>query len=116
MEHYEEKLSAELEKNTTAFVHLSEKLENLISLEKKEEENNSAEKDEEHEHGGTDPHTWLSPKMMKELALLLTQELKISESPETQNFIKTLSDLDETYSQTLALCQKKELVTSHEAF
>jgi ABC-type Zn uptake system ZnuABC Zn-binding protein ZnuA len=32
MEHYEDKLSVELEKNNVGFVHLSEKLENLIKL------------------------------------------------------------------------------------
>lgn len=43
MEHYEEKLSAELEKNKVGFVHLSEKLTNVISTEKNEEEHHEEE-------------------------------------------------------------------------
>ena len=113
MEHYEEKLSSELEKNKVDFVHLSEKLTNVITIEEHEEEHHE---EEGHDHGSTDPHTWLSPKVMVELATLLSTELKISETAGAKNFIGELKALDTKYADTLKLCKRKELVTSHEAF
>lgn len=118
MEHYEEKLSAELEKNKVGFVHLSEKLTDVISTEENEEEHHEDEHhaEEWHDHGPTDPHTWLSPKVMVELATLLAIELKVSETETAKKFIADLTALDTKYTDTLKLCKRKELVTSHEAF
>ncbi len=112
MEHYEEKLSGELEKNKVGFVHLSEKLTDVITTEEHEEEHH----EDEHGHGSVDPHTWLSPKMMVELASLLSTELKVNETAGAKIFIGELKALDTKFADTLKLCKRKELVTSHEAF
>jgi zinc transport system substrate-binding protein len=120
MEHYEEKLSPELEKKKVGFVHLSEKLEDVISY--KEEEHHEEHHDEEHHeekghnHGPTDPHTWLSPKVMVELATILSTDLKVNDTETAKKFIADLTALDAKYTETLKLCKRKELVTSHEAF
>ena len=53
---------------------------------------------------------------MVELAQLLARELKVSETQTAQKFISDLEALDTSYTETLKLCKKKELVTSHEAF
>lgn len=122
MEHYEEKLSGELEKNNIGFTHLSEKLTNVITHEEEEEHHADEHHDEEHheeeghDHGPADPHTWLSPKVMVELATLLASELKVSETETAKTFIAQLKALDTKFSDTLKLCKRKELVTSHEAF
>jgi zinc transport system substrate-binding protein len=116
MEHYEEKLSPELEKNKVGFTHLSEKLTNVISHEEEEHHEEEHHEEEGHNHGPTDPHTWLSPKVMVELATILSTDLKVNDTETAKKFIADLTALDAKYTETLKLCKRKELVTSHEAF
>jgi zinc transport system substrate-binding protein len=69
-----------------------------------------------HSHGGLDPHTWLSPKVMSELAGILAEKLMVQDTPEAQTFIAKLTALDTDFSTRLQNCSTTELVTSHEAF
>ncbi len=140
LEHYEEKLSEELTKNNVPFLLLAEEYDAVIkdgvSKETTHEEEHSEEHHEEehehhedehheeehhedshsHSHGGLDPHTWLSPKVMSELAKILAEKLEVQENPQAQNFIKNLENLDIQFASKLQNCSSKELVTSHEAF
>lgn len=116
MEHYEEKLSTELEKNNVQFTRISEKLTDTIKIGEEEHYKEATHKWEWHNHGPVDPHTWLSPKVMVQLAILLATELRVSETETAKKFIAELKTLDTKYTETLKLCKKKELVTSHEAF
>lgn len=132
LEHYKEKLSEELTKNNVPFLLLAEEYDEIIKdgvseetnheeehseehhEEEHQEEENSAE--DSHSHGGLDPHTWLSPKVMSELAKILAEKLGVQAHPEAQNFIKNLENLDTQFASKLQNCSSKELVTSHEAF
>ncbi len=71
----------------------------------------------------TDPHVWLDPKLAKiEIARILDGLNKIdptnkniySQNASTLN--SKLDDLDKSFKQGLASCQKKDIVTSHAAF
>ena len=140
LEHYEEKLSEELTKNNVPFLLLAEEYDAVIkdgvSKETTHEEEHSEEHHEEeyehhedeyheeehhedshsHSHGGLDPHTWLSPKVMSVLAKILAEKLEVQENPQAQNFIKNLENLDIQFASKLQNCSSKDLVTSHEAF
>lgn len=133
LEHYEEKLSEELTKNNVPFLLLAEEYDAIIKdgvsedtahEEEHNDEHNTQEGHEEnehqdedsHSHGGIDPHTWLSPKVMSELAKILAEKLGVQANPEAENFIKNLENLDTQFASKLKNCRSKELVTSHEAF
>lgn len=70
-----------------------------------------------------DPHIWLSPKLMIKMAEKITTELvevdlKNKEYYQTNlNTLKSkLASLDGTYLKTLEKCQRRDFITSHEAF
>jgi zinc transport system substrate-binding protein len=79
---------------------------------------------EEHEHEtGTDPHIWLSPKLVKIQAKHITNAL-ISYKPEHEeyftnnynNFINKLSKLDQTLEETFEPIKGKTILVFHPAF
>jgi len=123
MESYEAKLIESIW--TWKIVLLSEKLDNLIKLNKEEHEaeheNEAEHKTEDehhwHDHWDTDPHTWLSPKEFKKMANILVSEL---ENAWFNNLDKSvldrLDDLENKYNLWIKECEVKKLVTSHEAF
>ncbi len=78
---------------------------------------------DEHYHGQTDPHTWLSPVCAQQLCQNILQAL-IQVDPANQDYYtenyhvveKQLTELDQEYRQSLSNCKNKELVVTHEAF
>lgn len=70
-----------------------------------------------------DPHSWLSPSCAKIIGQNILQAL-MQIDPENkdyyqnnyQRFEKNLTTLDQEYRNTLALCQKKRIIVTHEAF
>jgi zinc transport system substrate-binding protein len=78
---------------------------------------------QEEEHSGTDPHVWLDPVLMKQMADTVTETLS-SASPEHQQVFADnaaqlqaeLESLDSEWSQGTANCAIKTMVVSHEAF
>ena len=61
-----------------------------------------------------DPHVWLDPIRYAEIARRIATAL---ESPAAaEPFAAELEALDEEFSRGLADCERRELVTSHEAF
>ncbi len=72
---------------------------------------------------GNDPHIWLSPELaIKEARKILMSLVEVSPGDKdfyTNNEIvleKKLEDLQMKYREGLANCQKKEFVSSHDAF
>ncbi|MCG7406277.1 zinc ABC transporter substrate-binding protein [Paenibacillus sp. ACRRX] len=76
-----------------------------------------------HDHGGTDPHTWVSPKS----ALIMAQNVKdaliqanASHKAEYEQRYDTLHkklvELDHKYDDSLKNLKNREMVVSHQAF
>ncbi len=70
-----------------------------------------------------DPHIWLNPKIAKQEAKIIAQNLAGVDPANTftyqmnlQNLEKKLDDLDAQYRQGLANCQTRDIITSHAAF
>jgi len=78
---------------------------------------------EEHDHGSTDPHVWLNPVLMKEMASRVANSFVEKDPLNKVHYLKNLETLslkldalDSLYREGLASCSTKNIVTSHEAF
>lgn len=87
------------------------------------EEDNDHEHEEDHDHGIYDPHVWTSPKsaliMLKNIYEAITLIDAENQEYYTQNYnnIKAkLEELDNLYTQGLALHSDKTIIVSHNAF
>ena len=98
--------------------------------EHEEDEHEEEHADEEHEedehghaHSGLDPHIWLSPTNMIDMAINIAEELKRLD-PEneqlydvnTQVLINKLADLDSQYKEGLKECAQDTILVSHQAY
>lgn len=80
--------------------------------------------EDEHGHEGLDPHVWLDPLLMKEMALRLTEKLIAIDGNNEDYYRQRLSDyqeslneLDQAFQTTLANCASNTLVyAGHNAF
>jgi zinc transport system substrate-binding protein len=86
-------------------------------------EDEHAEEGEEHEHGDLDPHVWLDPTLMQQIAEATTERLIAIDPDHRQDyqrnadrFVGELQQLDQAYEQGLADCDRHTIVTSHDAF
>lgn len=77
----------------------------------------------EEEGGGKDPHVWLDPTRLATIADKLAERLAKADPGHAADYTaraKTLrtelETLDKEYAEGLKTCQRRELVTSHEAF
>ncbi|RLQ91813.1 zinc ABC transporter substrate-binding protein [Planomicrobium sp. Y74] len=76
-----------------------------------------------HDHGSTDPHIWMSPKLSQELATSIKESL-IAEDPDNTEVYETnhaeliaeLEQLDESFSQLQERVSKDTFFVSHAAF
>jgi zinc transport system substrate-binding protein len=66
------------------------------------------------EDEGVDPHVWLDPVLFAQVVERIGTELG-REAPAGQ-LASRLKELDETYRAGLADCERRELVTTHDAF
>ncbi len=89
-----------------------------------EHEEHAEEADHEgHDHGSTDPHIWMSPKLSQQLATSIKDSL-IAEDPDHAEIYETnhaelieeLEQLDESFSQLQERVEKDTFFVSHEAF
>lgn len=120
-----EKLLPELESKGVKTLRLADAISLLPPQTEEEHEHATLESgvEEEHEHGEWDPHFWLDPILVQAEVRLLTQRLaqqfphyrEYFEANQDQ-FLLTLNELDQEYRQGLSQCQKKEVITSHDAF
>lgn len=79
--------------------------------------------EESHEHGGLDPHTWVSPKSALTLAENVKNSLIEADSANQADYEKNyealkgkLEAIDVDYTAKLAQTSNKNIVTSHQAF
>jgi zinc transport system substrate-binding protein len=63
---------------------------------------------------GGDPHVWLDPVRYGEVAARLGKELQAEEA--AADFSARLAELDRELEEGLADCERRSIVTSHEAF
>jgi zinc transport system substrate-binding protein len=84
------------------------------------EENDDHDK---HGHGKYDPHAWLQPALMSEIAATMTEKFSIIKPLEKEvyknNLIalqKDLKAIDIEYTDQLSQCSLDEVITSHDAF
>jgi zinc transport system substrate-binding protein len=88
-----------------------------------EETGEHAEAPAEHEDGGHDPHFWLDPTRLATVTTVVGQRLADLDPAGAAHYraaadalTATLADLDRQYAQSLAQCQRREIVVSHAAF
>lgn len=111
VEPWAQRLLPQLEKEKTTVVKMSDYVDLL----------NSSDQTENIQ--GNDPHFWLDPISVQAQVRAL-RDAFMKKDPvhadhykeNAQNFIQRLADLDVTYKQALQNCEKKEIVTSHNAF
>lgn len=121
-----EKLIPDLEAKGVRVLRLADTV-TLLSSQEAEHEHAQEELEDgekaEHEHGEWDPHFWLDP-ILAQLEVSAITESLIHQFPENQDYFSTnrdqflsvLAGVHSEYQQGLARCQKKEVVTSHDAF
>ncbi|MCC2320040.1 metal ABC transporter substrate-binding protein [Cellulomonas xiejunii] len=78
---------------------------------------------DEHEHEGVDPHFWLDPTRLAPVAGSVADALSEIDPDGAATYranadalVDRLTDLDEEYTSGLATCERRVVVTSHEAF
>ena len=118
-----EKAVASLPKTTVAIDLL--KSVDVITSEEKEKDDHAEEKSDGHDHGhsDTDPHVWLDPANMVTMSAIVSQEIAkvqtdlasdlTSRQTEYANELTAVGTLMDT---TFASCERKELVSAHDAF
>lgn len=88
-----------------------------------EEEAHGDEDEHDHAHGPNDPHVWLDPLRMVDIADEVHEAL-IAIDPENaelyeERFVEfkaSMEELDSDYESALASCQLREIIVSHDAF
>jgi zinc transport system substrate-binding protein len=63
-----------------------------------------------------DPHVWLDPVLYADLAEQIATALGRADTPRRDAFVERLSELHLGYKNGLAICKRREIVTSHAAF
>jgi zinc transport system substrate-binding protein len=89
-----------------------------------EEEGHDHEHEEEgHDHGGLDPHFWLDPSAMVPVAEAVADRLSELDPDHAADFaanadalVAELEELDTAFTDGLATCRTRTMVTTHAAF
>jgi len=78
---------------------------------------------DEHDHGAFDPHVWLDPSLLSEIAEQIQEKLSVIDPANADVYelnagalIGELETLDAEYMTTLGSCALEEVITSHDAF
>ena len=95
----------------------------VVHLHEAEEGHAEEESEEEHEHGDHDPHFWLDPLLMADLADAVADALSESDPAGADTYAANAADvradleeLDAAYADGLASCERTTMVVTHEAF
>lgn len=79
--------------------------------------------EDEHDHGGVDPHVWLSPVISQDLAKSIKDSLVQKDTAHKTDYeknyealIKDLKDLNTDYKEMADNAKRKEFFVSHAAF
>lgn len=94
-----------------------------VTLHAAEHSEDEEEGEDDHEHGSNDPHFWLNPTLLPKVAddvAAALGEIDPDHADEfTANaaaFATSMDELDQRYTDGLATCQERTIVTTHEAF
>ena len=78
---------------------------------------------DDHDHLGTDPHFWLDPTRLAEVAGQVAEALSSVDPAHARTYASNaeqlrteLTDLDHEYAEALSTCAQHVIVVSHEAF
>lgn len=95
----------------------------IIALHAEEHHDEHADDDHDHDHGDADPHFWLDPVLLADYADALAAELATLAPGHKDEFLANatslrdeLEALDAAFATGLASCERREIVTGHEAF
>ena len=95
----------------------------LTAVELREGDEEAHADEEEHGHEGADPHVWLDPMRLADIADAVADELA-ERAPDRADGFRSragelreeLTTLDDELRSGLSRCERREIVTSHDAF
>lgn len=71
----------------------------------------------DHDHGDLDPHFWMDPMLLADVADAIAAELGGGDLLRGAEAMRAgMSELDTSFSAALAQCERREFITSHAAF
>jgi zinc transport system substrate-binding protein len=95
----------------------------VIALDSTEEHADEEHADEDHDHGSSDPHFWLDPALLADYAVAVGDQFAALDADNADDYTANASalaadlhDLDEQFSTGLAMCERDDIITAHEAF
>ena len=106
--------------NTTVVIDLLKSVDVIAS-----EDDHSKEESDGHNHGSsdTDPHVWLDPANMVKMSVAVSQEIAKVQTDLTSDitsrqteYANELNEVGTLIDTTFASCERKELVSAHDAF
>ncbi|MGM8365920.1 metal ABC transporter solute-binding protein, Zn/Mn family [Virgibacillus sp. W0181] len=117
-------LAAEaLESRDISFIELAEHETLFAAANNHEQANDRTDNEHAHDHGGMDPHIWLDPLRMVEMAAIIKDELiqilPDQEQTLEENFSKMkkeMFELDQQFKTTLNNKTNKKIIVAHAAY
>lgn len=116
----------DLEKAIESLPSTAKAVDLLKSVETLEEKEHGDEATDAHDHAhsGTDPHVWLDPANMAEMAITVAAEISKVETFEATSalterlnaYAGELTEVGTMIDTAFVSCERKELVTAHDAF
>ncbi|MCB2413298.1 metal ABC transporter substrate-binding protein [Demequina sp. TTPB684] len=95
----------------------------VIEFAEAEEHADEEDHAEEDDHGSSDPHFWLDPTLLADYAVAVGDEFATLDPDNADDYTANaaaladeLRGLDEQFSTGLAMCERTDMITAHEAF
>jgi zinc transport system substrate-binding protein len=97
----------------------------VISFEAADEhaDEHADEEGDDHDHGASDPHFWLDPALLADYAIAVGDHFASLDPANADDYSANASalstellELDEQFTSGLATCERRDIITSHEAF
>ena len=111
---------------TTVAIDLLKSVDVITSEEKDDHGDDHAEEESDghdHGHSDTDPHVWLDPANMVKMSAIVSQEIAKVQTELASDLISRqteyanqLTEVGTLMDSTFASCERKELVSAHDAF
>lgn len=94
-----------------------------VTLHAAEHTEDEDEDEDDHDHGSNDPHFWLNPTLLPQVADDVGAALGEIDPDHADDFTanaaafaESMTELDQRYTEGLATCAERTIVTTHEAF
>lgn len=123
MESYSEKLKTIMRWKNNTYLDFSDTVIYITKEDNHEEAGHNDEHKEKngHDHGGIDPHIWLSPRSYGQMTDIITKKIQevfptMNIEASAEQLKKELSVLDLEFTSGLSQCEMRKFVTSHAAF